>query len=225
MVWRQSPWFLVASAITAPVPPIRRQQDRQNFVSVFHEKAGLVLGGGSTKLQPGWSNFTVGDEKLLFHRPGDEKPNFVPPPGLIHVPVGGRLADSGRFGVELDYGKAKGTIAVKPLGPNRLEYTLSISGQAATAHVTILPRMTQPVQSSSGQNTTLSASGFEWRGVTWLEHAGIRYRLASPATVRWPVLPHNPYTKDGHAEPAEGRIAIDIPLTAERPYKVVLEVQ
>jgi hypothetical protein len=45
------------------------------------------------------------------------------------------------------------------------------------------------------------------------------YRLALPATaiLDWPCLPHNPYRKDGRAEPSEGRIVISIPLDAQHP--------
>jgi hypothetical protein len=35
------------------------------------------------------------------------------------------------------------------------------------------------------------------------------------------VLPHNPYTKDGHAEPAEGRIVLDFPAAGQNT--VVIE--
>ena len=57
---RNSPWFLCLSAFVVDFPQNRWGQDRQNFVSVFHDSVGLVLGGGNTKLQPLWSNFTVG---------------------------------------------------------------------------------------------------------------------------------------------------------------------
>ena len=44
---------------------------------------------------------------------------------------------------------------------------------------------------------------------------GVRVSLPPQASITWPVLPHNPYTKDGHAEPAEGRIVITLPFSAE----------
>ena len=42
-------------------------------------RRALILGGGNTKLQPAWSNFTVGDPALLAHKPGDTNPVFRPP--------------------------------------------------------------------------------------------------------------------------------------------------
>jgi hypothetical protein len=83
---RRTPWFACLSAITTPVPLNRWGQDRQNFLSLYHDRAGLVIGGGDTKLQPLWSSFTVGDPELLGHTPGDEDPDFTPREGLLHVP-------------------------------------------------------------------------------------------------------------------------------------------
>ena len=44
---------------------------------------------------------------------------------------------------------------------------------------------------------------------------GVGGSLPPQASITWSVLPHNPYTKDGHAEPAEGRIVITLPFSAE----------
>ena len=62
---RHGPWFLCALAYTAPVANSRWYQDRQNLVSIYHDKTGLILGGGNTKLQPGVDKLTVGNMALL----------------------------------------------------------------------------------------------------------------------------------------------------------------
>ena len=49
MVRREGPWFICLSGYTAPVPQSRWIQDRQNLVSLYHDKAGLILGGGSDR--------------------------------------------------------------------------------------------------------------------------------------------------------------------------------
>src|SRR5438132_11362652 len=103
MVVRHGPWFACLSAYEAEISDKRWIQDRQNFVSLFHDKTGLILGGGNTKLQPLWSTFTVGDPALLFHKPGDEDPNFIPPPGVRHIPTDAKL-DPQRSALDLDYG-------------------------------------------------------------------------------------------------------------------------
>lgn len=223
-IYRRGPWFLVVSAFTAPVPTSRWAQDRQNFVSVFHEKAGLILGGGNTKLQPGWSTFTRGDTSLLQHKPGDESPNFLPPAGLLHVPTAARLLRDNRLGVELEYGEARGEVRLNVLGAERLEYSAS-GDPALAAHVTVLPRMGQAVTSASGKRAEFSGQPFTWTGGAageWIELAGVRLVLPPRASVRWPVLPHNPYRKDGRAGPEEGRLVIDLPPGA--PARLVVQV-
>ena len=46
LVLRQRPWFACLSALTVEIPQNRWGQDRQNFVSVFHDRTGLIVGGG-----------------------------------------------------------------------------------------------------------------------------------------------------------------------------------
>jgi hypothetical protein len=50
-------------------------------------------------------------------------------------------------------------------------------------------------------------------------------RVPAAASLRWPVLPHNPYRADGRADPQEGRIEIRIPLSAEKAERVVFEIE
>jgi hypothetical protein len=219
-VVRRAPWFLVLSAFTAPVLQKRWVQDRQNFVSVFHDGAGLILGGGNTKLQPAWSNFTAGNADLLRLKPGDEDPNFLPPPGIQHVPDNARLVHDGQtIGVELNYGADRAQVALKIVDARHLAY-VSSGDAALSGHVTILPHLGQAIQSSQATVPALGQA-FDWRTVRWLEHAGTHIAITEPARVRWPLLPHDPYKKDGHGDLDQGRIVIDLPgpatLTVEVP--------
>jgi hypothetical protein len=214
---RRGPWFLVASAMTAPVPTSRWIQDRQNFVSVYHERYGLILGGGNTKLQPAWSNFTVGDTSLLRHQPGDENPKFLPPPGLLHVPEKARLLDDA-FSVDLTYGSHRGRLELDVKSPDRLE--LKVSGDSAmTAHVTLLPHLKEPIK-VAGKQTALDGESIEWPTGGWVELAGVRVTTPAAATVRWPLLPHDPYKKDGAATPEQARIVIDFPASQTETLRV-----
>ncbi len=109
---RNGPWFLCLSAYHADLSTSRWIQDRQNFLSLFHEKTGLLIGGGNSKLTPLWSTFTAGDTSLLFHKPGDEDPNFIPPKGLIHTPSDVKL-DPAKNQLTLAYGDATCTVRVE----------------------------------------------------------------------------------------------------------------
>jgi hypothetical protein len=71
---------------------------------------------------------------------------------------------------------------------------------------------------ASGDDAVLGDEAFAWAAGTlgaWIEHGGVRLSVPKIADVRWPVVPHNPYRKDGRAEPSEGRIVIDLPFGSD----------
>jgi hypothetical protein len=225
-VRRRGPWFLVASAMTSPLSTSRWIQDRQNFVSIYHDKLGLIVGGGNTKLQPHWSNFTAGPIETFKHRAGDENPKFKAPEGVVYLPDSAALLKGDNFGVELQYGNRKGRIALRIVGPNRLEYTVS-GDPSMTAHVTLLPDMKGVVASAKGKSASLEAGAFVWKAAdagAWIDFRKARYGLPAGAEVLWPTLPHNPYRKDGRADTDEGRVVVEVPLR-EGARTVSIEVR
>lgn len=228
---RRGPWFVCVSAFTAKISPARWHQDRQNLVSIYHDQAGLILGGGNTKLQPAWSSFTVGDMNLLKHKPGDEEPNFMPTGPLVHVPTSAKLIREPQPGVDLVYGKERCAIHIRIKDDHTLEYVVSSAVQGelpVLAHVTLMPNLKKPLETVGGEKLTLSDKPIvltpeQLNGA--ITHNGCRFRLPETASVHWPALPHNPYRKDGRAEPAEGRIEIRIPLDKQhREQTVTLEI-
>jgi hypothetical protein len=229
---RKGPWFLCLSAYTAPVPTSRWTQDRQNLVSVYHDKVGLILGGGNTKLQPGWSNFTVGDTGLLAHTPGDTSPDFRPKGELYHVPSAAALALEPGPGLKLSYGPETCRIEVRVQDERTLECVLEATAESqlpVAAHLTLIPRMNQPLKTAAGQSVVVADEPItlspEQIGV-WVSHGGYRLYPPPTASLHWPVLPHNPYRKDGRAEPSEGRIEIRIPFDpGHGKYCVRLDVE
>ncbi len=226
-VRRRGPWFIVVSAFTAPLAPRRWIQDRQNFISIYHESSGLVLGGGNTKLQPLWSNFTTGDLSKFTHRAGDENPNFQPPAGVRHIPVAATVIEGDDLGLDLDYGGQHAQITLHVVDDRTLEYV--VKGEPAfTAHVTLMPKLTTPLRSAKSviaaaklKSTTASWDDTQLGG--WVTHGKTRIIVPSGARLDWPALPHNPYVKDGHAAPAEGRIVLSAPVTV-RPQTFRLEI-
>ena len=231
-ILRQGPWFVCLSAYTSPIATSRWHQDRQNMMSVFHDKVGLVIGGGNTKLQPAWSSFTVGDESALRHKPADTNPSFLPPPGkLFHVPSAAKLLPEPRCGLEMTYDKETCRIQVQPRDDRTLVCTLSataVSGLPVAAHLTLWPHLKQTVETGGGQRFELGVSpvtlSADQVGGS-VAHAGWRLTVPKTATLTWPALPHNPYRADGRAEPQEGRIEIRIPLAAEKAERVVLQIE
>jgi len=218
LIARQRPWFISLSAYACPPLPDRWRQDRQNFVSVFHDGTGLIVGGGNTKLQPLWSTFTVGDIGALRHVPGDEDPDFQPKGLLFHLPERAILKTEGNsLGLELRYGEEDCRISVIPENDTelRLEYAATArSGLPVEAHVPLIPRLDQPLCLASGEQVRLGEEPREWSG-TGLAHAGWRLQLPDGARLVWPVLPHNPYRKGGEATVEEALLVVVLPFCGQ----------
>jgi hypothetical protein len=227
---RHGPWFICLSAYTGPVSTSRWIQDRQSLVSIYHEKVGLILGGGNTKLQPAWSNFTMGDMSLLAHKPGDTHPNFLPTGQLVHVPSAAQLVRDPLLGLDLAYGPENCRMRVRPVDLESLELTLEAtlsSDLPVAAHLTLLPRMNRLLRTAAGAEFTVGEEPIELPAEQvggGVSHAGYRLQLPEAASLHWPALPHNPYRRDGRASATEGRIEIRIPFDAEHPqYRVLVE--
>jgi len=230
-VVRRGPWFVCLSAYTAPLSSERWIQDRQNFVSIYHDKLGLIAGGGNTKLQPAWSSFTVGDMGLLRHKEGDENPSFTPAGPLLHVPSAARLLRSPDVGLDLTYGSDTCRIRVRPIDDRRLEYAIEAKPQSdkpVVAHLALLPRLGRPLETGGGYTNTLGDAVVDLSPEQVggrITHGGYRVQVPATASLHWPALPHNPYRKDGRAEPAEGRIEIRVPFDGQHTaYVLVFEV-
>jgi hypothetical protein len=230
-VMRRGPWFVCVSAYTAPISKSRWIQDRQNLVSIYHEKAGLILGGGNTKLQPAWSNFTVGDVTLLKHKPGDENPDFVPKGPLFHVPSEAKLIREPQLGLDLTYGKQSCRIRVQPTDDHKLELVLlapDVGVGPVTAHLTLMPHLKQPLTTATGLRIKLADAPNSWTPAQVagrITHGAVQLLVPGTASLFWPALPHNPYRKDGHADTAEGRIEIRLPFDRQHTeYTVTLKV-
>jgi hypothetical protein len=224
VVLRRKPWFVCASALTVPPPQTRWGQDRQNFISVYHDAVGLILGGGNTKLQPLWSTFTVGDTSLLKHTPGDEDPDFSPREGLCHVPdAAAYQADEDGVRLKLTYGPETCTVTVTPTDAARLQIILGAACKTpgpVKAHLTFVPRPEEPVTSEAGLETRLDDAPFDLprRDLgDWIEHAGWRLSVPNGARLVWPAFPHNPYRKAGEATLAEARLVLAVPLDVDAP--------
>lgn len=230
MIRRKGSWFISFSGYHCPVFESRWIQDRQNFVSIFHDKVGAIVGGGNTKLQPLWSNFTVGDTSLLTKVAGETNPKFTPPDGLVHLPSKATLQKTDPTGIILEYDKEKCSINVEVVDDDTAIIKLaatSNSGLPSAAHLTLIPRMNQPFVTERSERV-LNDEEFTVSGEqlgSWIQQSGYRLAIPAEATVKWPVLPHNPYTKDGYAKSSEGRIVVSLPFSREKPeYKLTLSI-
>jgi len=214
-ILRHRPWLCCASAIALPPPDTRWGQDRQNFLSVFHDDIGLILGGGNTKLQPLWSTFTVGNTSLMRHIPGDDDPDFSPRDGLVHVPEKATYEVSEHcLNVEMTYGDVGCKVASEVVDETEIHLIYETSGHAnlpVEAHVPLFRQTDAVVTLSSGISLALDETPFEHTGEDWLEHGGYRLYIPRIARLMWPAMPHNPYRKGGEGTVEEGLLVVAVP--------------
>ena len=217
-VLRKEPWCAVFSAYVCAPNSSRWIQDRQNFVSLFHEKTGLILGGGNTKLQPLWSTFTVGNTALLKHKSGDKNPNFSEPAGLIHVPSDAMLDATNNL-LKFHYTNAECSVRLELIdgAKARLTYTATNlpAGMPVAAHATFLPAFGKEWRTASGKAGKLQKS-FDLTAKetgAWFEHNGWRIQLPPGSRLMWPAMRHNPYRDDGRSDLDDARIVLAMPFS------------
>ncbi|HOX40068.1 MAG TPA: hypothetical protein PL033_18950 [Candidatus Brocadiia bacterium] len=218
-VIRRGPWFVCLSAYIAEPSPSRWIQDRQSFLSVYHDKIGLIIGGGNTKLQPFFSNFTVGDPSLLRHTPGDANPDFAPKGDLIYTPDNARIADGDAL--LLRYGAHDCKIGISIPDAENLLITCEVAGamdKPVEAHLPLM-KLDGIVKSAGKAELKLddkeismdvggADASFEFGGV------GISAPVGSRLV--WPKLPHNPYKRDGSADISSARAVLCLPFSTGR---------
>ena len=216
LVLRQKPWFICLSAYHTPIFDDRWIEDRQNFVSIFHDGAGLIVGGGNTKLTPMWSTFTAGDVSLLSHRAPTTNPSYAEPVGLVHVPSDLKLlADENAL--LATYGTAHCKLAVKIEDAATVDITyalLNSSDLPVEGHLTLIPRLKGKWKWGGKQSGRLANAALHFSDTTpqALGLNGWRVEVPAGASVDWPVLPYDQYVKDGTAPLEQGRIVVTIPL-------------
>jgi hypothetical protein len=214
--------LLSFSAYCAVRTPNRFIQDRQNLLSIHHRDAGLVIGGGNTKLQPLWSTMTVGNTDLVSPLGTTRESNLAPDTELVYVPEKVEIEESeGRFWtLRIETGGAVTEVTSEILSSETLRVTAHLlkaspAGLPVANHVTFIRNPGSPVVFSDGTTEKLGEERFEKSGLRWIRHHAWELSLPEEATVSWPVLPHNPYEGDGHADHTQGRLVVTLPLSNE----------
>lgn len=178
LVWREGPWFVCASAFVCPPVASRWGQDRQSFLSVWHEDLGLVIGGGNSKDQPEWSSFLAAGR---------------------YLPDSGRVAGDER-GVLLQYGDVRCSFSLD-LCPEAVAIEAIAEGGSAVHQMVLRVGRGVRLRCASGLET-VTDSPLEWSTREmgrWLQAGDLRIELPPGARLRWPSVPFNPYAIDGAA--------------------------
>ena len=228
---RESPWLISFSAYCAPRWPGRFIQDRQNMVSIYHRDSGLILGGGNTKIQPLWSTLTVGDTNLLNPAGAVRETNLAPDVDVAYTPDACTIDEPSPniWTQQISCAGAVAELACEIFDDATLNLSARLitsapDGRPTAAHLTFIPYPESPVTLSDGSILKINSDQWTKTGLTSLSHHNWQLTLPKIAAVNWPVLPHNPYTTDGHADFLEGRLVVSLPLT-DRPHLLTLTIK
>ena len=213
------------SGSTTPSVESRWGQDRQQFLSVWRRGRGLLIGGGNSKSQLEWSTFAV--------RVGEEW-EYLPSAALVCEEHGDpRVSTDGGEPIRATFtvGGTEFTLEAGIDSSGRL--TTRWSGPSGGAIRLLLRcRAGETIAAADGRSfdldvekpfeAVLPPGGFTLgaRGRT-AELPPLHFELTTPYTVKWPVLPFNPYTKDGSADLTEAVATITVAL-ADDPAEVVV---
>ncbi|MBQ7393156.1 MAG: hypothetical protein IJV89_02235 [Lentisphaeria bacterium] len=207
-------WQWCISAYACKPNHSRWIMERQNHVEIYHEKFGLFAGGGNTRMQPYYSNFTFGDPDSLQPDYTTEKPKFLPDIPLQWYATQGELNGNT---LDLTYGKNQTAITVTPEDKAiNVDFALkNTPDKPAMAHLQLL-RMTD-IKSADGKlfpPEQKMVTGKELNGKLVIR-TGLIAIVPDNAQIRRDVPAFYPYQKFGKG--LAPRMVISIPLSAANP--------
>ena len=208
LIRRGQGWFYCLSAVVTPPVESRWGQDRSNYLSIWHEGTGLIVGGGNSKGQPEWSTFAVGEGADAA---------FLPTAAELRT-------DAGRDAIALSYGdpaQAGKTciLAVQVVSRKCIELQLTGAERVpSVAHLMLKIGPEKPLRTGAGCTLALDGRPIDLDSDAsggWIAWDGWRLTVPAGSRFQWPVLPFNPYTADGAAPLDEAAGILTVPLEAE----------
>lgn len=174
---RHDPWFACLSGFVAPAAASRWAQDRQNLLSVWHQRCGLLVGGGNSKDQPQWSSF-VADGRYL-----PDQARLLPEESAIAYA----------------YGKVYCLLKCSLTADG---VTITAEAEKGPAlHQLVMPfKAGQRLRCAGGRELVAAEMPMSWdtRDLgEWVQLGECRVGLPRGARLQWPSRPFNPYAADG----------------------------
>ncbi|HPO12026.1 MAG TPA: hypothetical protein PLI09_01170 [Candidatus Hydrogenedentes bacterium] len=228
LIQRKKPWQWALSAYACKPSDSRWIQDRQNFLDIYHDALGLVVGGGNTKLQPYWSTFTVGNPALLKHVPGDADPNFVPAIDLKWMPDEASLThENTRSSLSLKYGDIECQVSLSVNDNQSLSVTCHApKGRGVEAHVPLLYRAPE-FTTAPGKSIPLTEEDLLLESDAlgnFIIYDDLKITIPPTARLRWPARQHNPYKKDGSSSLEAAKLVIVLPFDSIEEYTLTMSI-
>jgi hypothetical protein len=214
---KRGSWVVCLSGIISP--PWEGNQyflERYTYLDIWHEKTGLIIGGGNTKRQPQIAGLLMEPSNgALDFRPRDSRITLDGSELLLEVEFDsfrGRQRVSIMDDNTIKFSAGFGEKTLPTLWPNRYECNLQIQVKSG-----------EQVNTSGGVQTTLDQD----TGRLLEEQVGERIETGSwsldvPAGItsfRFPFLPFYNYNRDGKIGPA-GAIGILSSYTTEPDRKM-----
>ncbi len=180
--------------------------DRTANLSVFHDRVGLIVGGGNDKSKLDAATFELVESSYVWYFP----------------PIGGRARAAGRQGaVELDYGAAKARLVATVRSPRQLD----LLAGAATNFAGQTNRFNLQLPVGPGTRLVIDGrpirlNGKSERQSRWpvrrrLELSGLfRIELPGGGEFCWPHLPWSSYNIPAHTSPIAAAVGyLRLPLS------------
>ncbi len=189
--------------------------ERQNLLSVWHAKTGLILGGGHANYQPEFSNFNVTDRKGILH--------------YLHTAPQIKSQDNG-IELTMTYGGLPVTLSMQIVDKHRirvrysiLDFTADVSSRfMVRANLIVVGKPDASIQHGT-QRENLDQQNVLWTEEDFedgIDHNGWKLRIPKrneSAMVKWPVYPYNSYRKDRKSELEKAAIIVSAQLVPTEP--------
>lgn len=217
---RAQGWVGVASAIVKPpIADSRWWQDRQQHLSLWHPRTDLIVGGGNTKGQPLFSTLVVEDAggKVLSHLAKAAELRRVEPAKMeLALTIAEEQVEL--LTEILDARTARLTARWRGPGKGRCVWQLPlwlVRSEGLTAGGRLHALGAEPL-ALAGAAIGTELNHHHWR---------MRWNEATKVNLVWPVLPFNPYKKDGAADLGGAQGVLRIYLTQSEPVQVTVTVE
>lgn len=212
-VRKVGPWQLAMSGIVDTTAPNNRfYLDRQGHLSVFHQKAGLIITGANSKRQPELATFSE-----------------VVGGAVIHMPLSSRLQMGEKEDrLSLGFNTFFSDLYIAAEKDVQLRFVISgrgTPGPDTRLNLQLCLKAGEVLETGSGKKITLGAERIELSAADVggrIAHHGWVMEVPAGAMLTWPVYPHNPYADvaETNIAYAVGRLSVPLPLKS-RPGKYV----
>jgi hypothetical protein len=211
LVRKQGDWFYCLSGITLEGRESKWAMDRQNHVSLWHRRAGLIVGGGNSQDQPEWSSFVVGSKHTASS-------------GRVELrPKGDRVL--------LSFPDATGLMEVTLVSQTEAILNLHILGEAdrhqARSNIVLKLHPWKQITTALGERfffTDQPITLHSCRTGPWVEHCGWRMCMPQGSVLTWPVFPTNPYNPDNSSPFGSSRGILTVSHSGGSPVRVTFSI-